>query len=138
MSHLLQRDLSGLWCSGFLWCLVFVFFGLFAWGLFGLFLALFLGSLCHLHALALSLTGAQRTESSFASKKKAIQFKGYRAMGTPIKTHQRLRTKNPGFPGVDSVRWIANIRHSRDQKTLVGSLEPNVCADVENILVPSI
>ena len=69
MSHLLQRDLSCLWCSGFfgVWCLWF--FGLFAWGLFGLFLVLFLVSLCFLHALALSLTGAQRTDSSFASKK---------------------------------------------------------------------
>ena len=69
MSHLLQRDLSCLWCSGFfgVWCLWF--FGLFAGGLFGLFLVLFLVSLCFLHALALSLTGAQRTDSSFASKK---------------------------------------------------------------------
>ena len=36
-----------------------------------IFLVLFLGSLCLLHALALSLTGAQRTDISFASKKKS-------------------------------------------------------------------
>ena len=37
-------------------------------GFFGLFVGLFLVSLCFLHALALSLTGAQRTDSNFFGK----------------------------------------------------------------------
>ena len=47
----------------------FIYFFFF---LFGLFVVLFLASLCFLHALALSLTGAQRTDSSLASKKKLV------------------------------------------------------------------
>ena len=54
-------------------CLVFVVFGSFAWlFLFGFLLFVFLASLCFLHALALSLTGAQRTDSSSASKKNSV------------------------------------------------------------------
>ena len=49
------------WCCGFLVRLL----GCFCWFVW----VLFLVSLCFLHALALSLTGAQRTDSSFASKK---------------------------------------------------------------------
>ena len=66
MSHLRQRALAfvvfwffGLWVFGV--CVVFVLFSVFV---------LFLVPFASLHALALSLTGAQRTDSSSASKKK--------------------------------------------------------------------
>ena len=73
MSHLLQRDLSFVvfWLFFGVWCLLFFWFV--CLGVFGLFLVSFLVSFCFLHALALSLTGAQRTDSSFASKKKGSE-----------------------------------------------------------------
>ena len=66
--------------------LVFVFFGLFGLlfglGLFSVFCFLF--PFASLHALALSLTGAQRTDSSSASKKKVILSKFHLHCG-PLK-----------------------------------------------------
>ena len=65
MSHLLQRDLAFVvfwfFVCGLGVCVVFVLFSVFC----------FLFPFASWHALALSLTGAQRTDSSSASKKKS-------------------------------------------------------------------
>ena len=69
--HLLQRLLLGVVFLGDFWfCLVlFGFVCVFAFRFFVSYVAF-----ASLHALALSLTGAQRTDSSSASKKKSHSF----------------------------------------------------------------
>ena len=70
--HSLQRALLGCGVSG-VFCFVLLFCLVFSVGLFvclPVFGFLFLFPFASLHALALSLTGAQRTDSSSASKKK--------------------------------------------------------------------
>ena len=78
LSHLQQRVLRGCGVSGFfVWfcvgfvCGLVVLFLLFC--LFSVSFGVVLFPFAPLHALALSLTGAQRTDSSFASKKSCLE-----------------------------------------------------------------
>ena len=60
-------------------------------------------------------------------------------MGTPVKTNQNLRPKNPsGFPGV-TVRDESQIFDTAEtKKNPAGSLEPKASADLKSVLVPSV
>ena len=95
-SHLRQRDFSCFWFGVFVWfCVVLLWFSLF---LFAHFWFVWFRLLFPLLLAALSLTGAQRTDSSSASKKKSCQstqFEVHLTLLPPFERKPRSLRENP-------------------------------------------